>query len=140
MKLYLVHMVGRDTKESFYKVGITNKPDTMLRFTGHGDPSQIKPLDSFAGRAKVEELSKRLAGHIYTHPYEIKILHEVVFKTNEQAEAAEKQLLKALTGLARHCPKKHFTGHTECFVANDGQLQAVIEAMNGLADDEAKKG
>lgn len=83
--------------------------------------------------------SVRSFRRIKTHPYEIKILHEVVFKTNDQAEAAEKQLLKVLTELARHCPKKHFTGHTECFVANDGQLQAVIETMNGLADDEAKK-
>ena len=62
MKLYLVKMSGKDTGELFYKIGITNQRDAMLRFTSHGEPSQIAPLHQFHGKEAVAELGENVIG------------------------------------------------------------------------------
>jgi len=123
-------MIDRDTNELFYKIGITNQSDIMLRFTSHGDPSQIAPLEEFQGKERVAELGRRLSGHVYKPAYEIEVLHHVAFTTNERAAAAEAMLLKVVRSANAYRPLKVFSGHTECFLADAEQIQIVIEMMD----------
>lgn len=134
MKLYLVKMSGKGTGELFYKIGITNQRDAMLRFTSHGEPSQIAPLVSSMAKRQWRSWGVDLPGTSYMPVYETKLLHEVAFETNENAAVAEAELLEVVKATNGYTPRRKFKGWTECFLADADQIGIVIDIMDLHAD------
>ncbi|MCG7537281.1 hypothetical protein [Pseudoalteromonas sp. OOF1S-7] len=61
-------------------------------------------------------------------PYDVKSLCQVKYTYEGDALEDEKKFLEALKK-SRYIPKKHFSGHTECFLADGERVRKIIELM-----------
>lgn len=129
MKLYLVKMRGRADDEWFYKVGITQFQEIMHRFTTYGTEKVHG-----SSLSKLEQLRRAFAGEKYIHPYDVEVIHWVKFDRTEDAERIEEEILLAVNPQQVH-PRLAFAGQTECFSADDSQINLVKVHMNSAAEE-----
>ena len=131
MNVYLVKMRSRtdneEDNEEFYKVGITQHENIMLRFTSHGTETVHN-----SNLPKLEKLRRAFAGELFLPPYAIEVVHQVEFAQNKDAARIEAEILDAVRP-QKYIPKNEFGGRTECFTANDSQITIVKEYMTDVA-------
>jgi hypothetical protein len=99
----------------------------MHRFTTHGDN---KSQDS--SLSKLEKLKNAILGYDFIHPYKISILHEVTFALPTDAKLVEDAILDIVP---QYRPKLTFSGETECFKANQEQLDLLIDYMTSICNE-----
>lgn len=127
MKLYLVKMQSRVNDEWFFKVGVTNHPDVRRRFTAYGTETvQASDLPRF------EKLKRAFRGETYIFAYDFEVLHEVEFASEDEAKKAEANILRVVAAQAV-LPQQAFAGRTECFYANETQIEAIKTYMTDEA-------
>jgi hypothetical protein len=125
-------MCSHTRDESFFKIGVTHHKDFMLRFTTYG-------TEKIQGSAlsKFEQLKLHIAGQKYLFPYEVELVHEVDFLREVDAHKAESSIIKEVSR-QRHYPTVDFSGRSECFSADQAQLELVKSCMSDLADAALK--
>lgn len=128
MQLYLVRMSSSVTKESFYKIGVSDNAAARFSFGSQ------KVADSDLGLR--EKLDRILAGQRYVadHPYDVEPIHTVGFTYEGEARLHERELL-ALLKPSQIWPRLDFSGRSECFRDDDTLRDIVIEYMDKAAAD-----
>ena len=129
MKLYLFKMWNEKTRESFFKIGVTNNSVTEGRFAF----GKTKVIDSdIPLNKKVERILKNKESYISDHPYQYQLIHQVTFKFDGEAYLAENELLKKINKYS-YIPKNKFSGSTECFVDNQKLIDKIVSVMDKLS-------
>jgi hypothetical protein len=121
-------MRSRINDEWFYKVGITHYEDIRLRFTKFGTET-VHSSDL----PQMEKLKRAFRGETYIFQYDLDVLHVVKLKRDADAEQIESELLEVVEGQAV-LPRHSFPGRTECFWADDRQIELIKDYMTEEAD------
>jgi len=124
MYLYLKRMHCSESKEEFYKIGVTKHAQTSKRFS-YGATSIDKSDLPFG-----EIVNRLIAGekHVPDHPYQVDDIFQVEYTYEGDALIAERDLLCLLRSQS-YRPKKEFSGKTECFHVDDNTKDKIVNFM-----------